>query len=1066
MRRFLACAAVLLGAVSLLSASARQGAGGAPSIDDPEIRSIVDRFFATQVAEDADAYLALWSANVQRPTLAQLKFVFETGDDLFTGVTIDRVTVADGRIRVRVLATRNRVDSNNKKPDGTPFRYTTQLTLALTLVREDGALRIVSEGSPADDLATAIIQAPTPAARAALMDADPDIVGDALIAAISRSADASARGGNYATARSVYDIVIEVARRTGNRRAEGRALQNIANSGYFQRDFAAAMDAYRRRLVVEREAGNDGGIAESLVGIGVVQYARFEYGDALATLREAAAIQERLGDGNALGTTLTTTGNVQFIQADYEGALSDYTRSRDLLHKTFNFAGEMSAIEGLGRTYEAQGDYTAALDAFAIVLADARAHGTEPLRGNATQNIGDVHFRLGNLEVARAAFDESRTHFEAARDPRAVGRAWQAIALTDLVGTRFAAAEEEYGKSLAACAPVNDRDCVARATVGLAFTQSSQEHYDEAIATYKKAIDAFMALVRPGDAARAEVGLSQAYLGRKDYEQARLAATRARQAATGLAAEDVLWRAITAEARAWRRLGSAAKAMEAARDAVAVVEHMADYSIRNPSQRVPPDTASAYAFLAVMQAETGDPQATLMTLEKRRAHALRTTLAANEREVWRGLTAAERDEERTSSAAVASVSAQLEQERQLPRSDPARIAMLSARLTEAIAARTARQQRIYERRPELRTWRGLAQPAPFDDLMAAISPAATVVEMAIDDDDLVAVTIAPGDVTSQVTASLRAVRRQALAEKIAALTPERLRDPVEWRSATAAVAALLPEEALAALTRARVALVIPDDVFWRVPFEALPSGTGVVGDTTTVTYAASLGSLQVPQRAPSEGGGSVLAVAAPELGADRVARITTTAPAWTPRSTDEAQHETERIAHAMDGAVVLSGRDASEAALRARLPSASLLHVAAPFRVNGASPLFSRVYLSGGTDGDAADDAALDAREVFNLDAGAGLAVFTDGTAGAMREAASGWPVVQWAWRAAGVPQIVAARWKGDVTVSEALLAEFYTRVKTGESAAAALHAAQQAVRAREETRAPYFWAGWVLIGG
>jgi hypothetical protein len=222
----------------------------------------------------------------------------------------------------------------------------------------------------------------------------------------------------------------------------------------------------------------------------------------------------------------------------------------------------------------------------------------------------------------------------------------------------------------------------------------------------------------------------------------------------------------------------------------------------------------------------------------------------------------------------------------------------------------------------------------------------------------------------------------------------------------------------------------------------------------------------VPQRAPGEGGGSILAVAAPELGADRIARIRTTAPAWTPRSTDEAQHEAERIARAMDGTIVLSGRDASEGGLRARLPAASLLHVAAPFRVNGASPLFSRVYLAGGADADGADDAALDAREVFNLDAGAGLTVFTDGSAGAMREAASGWPVVQWAWRAAGVPQIVAARWAGDVTVSESLLAEFYARVKAGESAAAALHAAQQAVRAKEATRAPYFWAGWVLIGG
>ncbi len=191
MRR-LFCALMLCG-TSLLPASPRQEPGQL-SKDDPAIRAVVDRFFATQVAEDADAYLALWSTKAQRPTLAQLKFIFDTGDDEFTDVAIEKVSEADGRIRVRVFATRRRLDSRNLKPDGTPYRYTTRLALALTLAREDGALKIVSEGSPADDLATAILRSPTADARAALMDADPDLVGEALISALGRAADSSARG--------------------------------------------------------------------------------------------------------------------------------------------------------------------------------------------------------------------------------------------------------------------------------------------------------------------------------------------------------------------------------------------------------------------------------------------------------------------------------------------------------------------------------------------------------------------------------------------------------------------------------------------------------------------------------------------------------------------------------------------------------------------------------------------------------------------------------------------------------------------------------------------------------
>ena len=49
--------------------------------DDPALRAAVGRFFAAQVAEDIDAYLALWSSTAQRPSLEMLKFVFESGDD-------------------------------------------------------------------------------------------------------------------------------------------------------------------------------------------------------------------------------------------------------------------------------------------------------------------------------------------------------------------------------------------------------------------------------------------------------------------------------------------------------------------------------------------------------------------------------------------------------------------------------------------------------------------------------------------------------------------------------------------------------------------------------------------------------------------------------------------------------------------------------------------------------------------------------------------------------------------------------------------------------------------------
>src|SRR4030095_4239086 len=188
------------------------------------------------------------------------------------------------------------------------------------------------------------------------------------------------------------------------------------------------------------------------------------------------------------------------------------------------------ALEGLGRTLMAQGDLAGALDAFAAVLAERKARNDITGQGTALMNIGEAHFNLGNVEIARGSFDEGRRDFETAKDAANSGRAWQAIALTDLVAGKFPAAEDEYGRSIAACTSIDDKECVGGATVGLGFAQNEQDKFAEAAASYRKAIDIFSALGRRELAARAEIGLSQSLSGGGQHDAAGEARLRARRA--------------------------------------------------------------------------------------------------------------------------------------------------------------------------------------------------------------------------------------------------------------------------------------------------------------------------------------------------------------------------------------------------------------------------------------------------------------------------------------------------------------------------------------------------------
>ena len=312
---------------------------------DPALRSAVERFFATQEAEDVQAYLDLWSATAARPAADQLTYIFESGDDRFTDLVIERASVIGTQARVRLRVSRTRTDLRAKQADGSPAVYNSRLAWTLTFVREGDDWRLFREGAPVDELALALLTAKMPEERKALLDSEPELLNERLLDAMSRRGDAEAQKNAYPSALIIYSRVLEVARTIGDRRGEGRALQNVGNAHYFLRDYPRALQAFEQRLALEREGGSEEGIAGALSGVGSVRYALFEYGASLAAYREAVTILEKLDDKLSLAAALISTGNVLYIQGDLEGAIADYARSRDCYRASFYKAGEARALE-------------------------------------------------------------------------------------------------------------------------------------------------------------------------------------------------------------------------------------------------------------------------------------------------------------------------------------------------------------------------------------------------------------------------------------------------------------------------------------------------------------------------------------------------------------------------------------------------------------------------------------------------------------------------------------------------------------------------------------------------
>ena len=918
-----------------------------------------------------------------------------------------------------------------------------------------------------DGLAAALAAADSAAQREALLAADPDLVDTALVIALARLATNAAIAQDYRRSQSLYEYVVELAHRTGSRKEEGEALQNVGNALYFQRRFPEALAAYERRLAVERQRGADAAVASALVAVATIRYSMAEYIEALERYRQALAIQERLADHATAATTLISTGNIRYLQGDYAGAIRDHSNSRDLYLAISDTDGHARALEGLARTFSAQGDYGAALSALAGVLAEGLARSDRSRQATALQNIGDVHLRLGNLDAARSHYEQSRDHFLAVKSMSGAGRVWQGIGMAELIANRFAEAEHAYTTSGEICGGVGDREGAAQAVVGLAFAQAAQDKFKEAIESYRRAIEAFWALGRREATARAKIGLAQAFLAAGNVASSLETSASARHDAVALENDDVLWRALTAEARALRRKGSGL-AIGTARAAAGIVERMHRAAMEKPSASIPSDATTAFATLAVLQAAAGNHLGAWESAARLRTIALRSSLALNERDITRGMTAAEREHEKSAATELQSLIAQAARERALPKPDATRLATLDQRLATVAATRAVWMDALYARLPELRVWRGAAPTPAHDDLLEVLNPDTAVLEFLVDDDDvLVLLSEKRGDQIETVS-YLTSIRRRVLAQRVSALVQMvGVNDDLRWRRVAAEVAALIPAAAAARLASVSRVVVVPHDILWRVPFEALPVGTGYLfGENSQVVYAGSADAmLRVPPAAPGAAG-SVLAVSAPTLGADVAERVAQTAPGWTLRAAESGEREvTAALKPYNEGErLVLKESAATELAVTARAGDIAALHIAAPFRINGASPLFSAILLAG-SKAASEDNGALELREVMNLTLRCRAVILSDSAATSMRDGATAVNIVQWAWLAAGVRSVVITRWDADAAASEALLADFHRRLASGADVAAALHGARGAIRKNPKWSHPYYWAGWMVVG-
>ena len=165
----------------------------------------------------------------------------------------------------------------------------------------------------------------------------------------------------------------------------------------------------------------------------------------------------------------------------------------------------------------------------------------------------------------------------------------------------------------------------------------------------------------------------------------------------------------------------------------------------------------------------------------------------------------------------------------------------------------------------------------------------------------------------------------------------------------------------------------------------------------------------------------------------------------------------------MFGIDALIGEQASEAAVKAKLSSAPVIHMATHGLLE-ADTVFTRSYLSSlALAPDADSDGFLTVREVMAMDLKAELAVLSACDSGRGTITGDGVVGLSRAFLAAGVPNVVVSLWPVSDQATAFMMVRFYEALGEGKSKAAALRSAILATR--EQAPNPRLWAPFLLYG-
>ncbi|MBE9138011.1 CHAT domain-containing protein [Nodosilinea sp. LEGE 07088] len=855
------------------------------------------------------------------------------------------------------------------------------------------------------------------------------LFGDGEGNELARHDDIDTEGGNY------HSFIALTLPADGTYQIWALGLNTVARGRY--------------RLVVEEVAPGQATPRLSATALAQVEATRLlrqglrqldlsQFQAALQSWEQALEMYRELGDRAGESRTLGNMGIAYRSLGQYERAIDFYEQDLAITREIGDRPGEGAALGNLGNAYGDLGQYGRAIDFYEQRRAIAREVGDRAGEGRALGNMGSVYHRLGQYERAIDFYEQGLAIAHEMGDRGSEGVALGNLGAASHSLGQYERAIELYEQNLAIAREIGDRAEAARTlgNMGIAYHGLGQperaiEFYEQNLAIAREIGDRASEGAALGNLGNAYRSLGQPERAIELYGQD-LAIARELGDRVGES------RALNNQGATLMRLGQYPQAASALHQSIEIFESLRSALSDSQLIAIADTQRQAYQSLESALIAQNKPAEALVIAERGRARAFVLQLASR----------LANPDSLTNIVASDQVQAPTIAEIQrIARNTNTTLVTYSQIFDEALHIWVVQPSGTVDFRS--------VELAGASDRGPALSPIA-----AIDGPIYRSASTELGELVTDSRASIVVESTGNRPDQLQALHTL-LIDPI---------ADLLPADPAANV------VFIPQGNLFLVPFAALQDADGTyLIEKHTILTAPSIQVFGLANQAAST-----------TLGANAGAPFSTdhalivgnpTMPSvWIPTASGDftqtqlsdlpgAKAEAEVIGRVLNTAPLV-GNQATEAAVKQRLASAQLIHLATHGLLDYGDPgAYGRLDVPGAIalTPDNTEDGLLTSAEILDMDLSAELAVLSACDTGRGRITGDGVVGLSRSLITAGVPSVVVSLWAVPDAPTAELMTEFYRQLSQGQTKAQALR--QAILTTMEQHPEPRAWAAFTLIG-